>query len=294
MSLALDNAWTGRGYRWLRALLGVYLFVHFVQLVPYAVELFSSEGVLGDASLSPLFKLMPSVFWVSDAPAVARGVVVAGAALSVLLAAGVFDRVAAVLIWVLWAGLHARMPLIANPSIPFIGFLLLVHACLPAAPRLFARVEPEHDGWRFEPQLFGVVWIVMALGYSYSGYTKLVSPSWVDGSAIFHVLHNPLARDTPLRELLLSLPMPLLQVQAWGALAAELLFAPLALVRALRPWLWLGLVAMHLGLLALIDFADLSTAMLIVHAFTFDPAWAATLRDRWAERVAARATARTT
>ncbi len=55
--------------------------------------------------------------------------------------------------------------------------------------------------------------------------------------------------------------------------AFELLFAPLALSRRLRPFLWAGMLAMHLGLMALIDFADLSFGMVILHLFTFDPGW---------------------
>lgn len=266
--IALDNGWTAARYVWPRTLLGIYLGVHFVQLAPYAAELFSREGVLADAAQSPLFALLPSVFWISDAPSVATALVIAGALFSAPLALGVLDRMAALVLWLIWAALHARMPLIANPSIPFIGFLLLMHACLP---RAFARNEDKSA--RFDPQLFAVLWIVMALGYSYSGYTKLVSPSWVDGTALAHVLENPLARDTPLRSALLSLPMWLLKLKAWGALGFELLFAPLALIARLRPFLWLVMVAMHVGLLLLIDFADLSFAMLILHAFTFDPAW---------------------
>jgi hypothetical protein len=287
--VALENAWTGTRYRFARALLGVYLCLHFAQLLPYAEELFSSRGVLSDASLSPLYALFPSPFWLSDSPLFARGVVLLGAVLAIPLALGVFDRIAAIAIWLLWASLHARMPLIANPSIPFIGFLLLLHACLPQSPRLFARsAATEHDGFRFDPQLFAVLWIVMALGYSYSGYTKLVSPSWVDGTALAHVLENPLARDTPLRTALLALPSWLLALKAWGALGFELLFAPLALVRRLRPLLWLAMVAMHIGLLLLIDFADLTLAMLLVHVFTFDPGWLVRLQ---AERAARRAAA---
>ncbi|MGH7213559.1 MAG: hypothetical protein ACREIT_02165 [Tepidisphaeraceae bacterium] len=30
---------------------------------------------------------------------------------------------------------------------------------------------------------------------------------------------------------------------------------------------------MHLGLMVLIDFADLSLGMVMLHAFTFNPAW---------------------
>jgi predicted DCC family thiol-disulfide oxidoreductase YuxK len=113
----------------------------------------------------------------------------------------------------------------------------------------------------------------MALGYTYSGYTKLVSPSWLDGTALARVLENPLARPGFLRDAILSLPAGLLRLAAWGALLAELSFAPLALMPRLRPWLWGLMLLMHLGLIVLIDFADLSLGMVMLHLFTFDPAW---------------------
>ena len=58
-----------------------------------------------------------------------------------------------------------------------------------------------------------------------------------------------------------------------GARSLEQLIAPLSLVRRLRPWLWTLLLAMHLVLIVLVDFADLSLGMVMLHLFTFDPAW---------------------
>jgi predicted DCC family thiol-disulfide oxidoreductase YuxK len=87
------------------------------------------------------------------------------------------------------------------------------------------------------------------------------------------VLDNPLARPGLLREALLTLPDGLLRVVTWGALFFEISFAPLALISKLRPWLWGTMLLMHLGLIALIDFADLSLGMVMLHLFTFDPAW---------------------
>src|SRR5262245_33788131 len=121
--------------------------------------------------------------------------------------------------------------------------------------------------------IFTGAWILMALGYTYSGATKLVSPSWVDGSAFAHVLLHPLARPGLLRDTVLALPDGLLRIAIWGALGLELLFAPLVLSRRLRPWIWTLGLAMHLGLIALIDFVDLSLGMVMLHLFTFDPAW---------------------
>jgi len=114
---------------------------------------------------------------------------------------------------------------------------------------------------------------LMAIGYSYSGYTKLASPSWLDGSALARVLENPLARPTALRDLLLALPPVILRVLTWAGLLLELSFEPLALVRKARPWIWTAMVGMHIGLLSIVSFADLTAGMLLLHLFTFDPAW---------------------
>jgi predicted DCC family thiol-disulfide oxidoreductase YuxK len=271
-----DNGWTGGQYSAVRALVGLYLFVHFVALVPYGAELFSSAGVLPHASLSPLTGAFPNVLVLDDSPALVVLLLAVGAALSVAFAIGYRDRLAAVALWYVWACLFGRNPLISNPSIPYIGWLLLAHAALPAAPfgslSARGRIDPG-GGWFFPRPLFLVAWIALAVGYSYSGYTKLVSPSWLDGSAMRKVLENPLARPTFVQSTLLSLPSEMLRLATYGALALELLFLPLALFSRVRPFLWATLFTMHLGLIVLIDFADLSVAMLLFHLFTFDPAW---------------------
>ncbi|HEY8944686.1 MAG TPA: hypothetical protein VIM73_10510, partial [Polyangiaceae bacterium] len=271
-----ENGWTGGQYSVVRALVGLYLLVHFVALIPYGAELFSSQGVLPNASLSPLGRAFPNVLSVYDSPGFVVLLLAIGVALSVAFAVGYRDRLAAVALWYVWACLFGRNPLISNPSIPYIGWLLLAHAALPAAPfgswAARGRVDPG-GGWSFPRPLFLVAWIVLAAGYSYSGYTKLVSPSWLDGSALRKVVENPLARPTLVQSTLLSLPQELLRFPTYAALALELLFLPLALVARVRPWLWGALFAMHLGLIVLIDFADLSGAMLLFHLFTFDPAW---------------------
>jgi predicted DCC family thiol-disulfide oxidoreductase YuxK len=58
-----------------------------------------------------------------------------------------------------------------------------------------------------------------------------VSPSWVDGTALARVLNNPLARPTIVRDLAVAMPAVVLRFATWGALALELAYAPLALVR---------------------------------------------------------------
>ncbi len=273
--MTLANGWTGGQYSVARFGLGVYLLVHFTMLLPFGAEMFSSQGVL-PASASPLLHAFPNVFALSDAPWVVTLVLSSAAVGSVLLAIGQWDRLAAVWLWYVWACLFGRNPLISNPGLPYVGLLLVVHALNSNAPYGSLKARGQVGGWvafRVPEPLFGALWVLMALGYSYSGYTKLVSPSWLDGTAVTRVLQSPLARPGVLRDLVLSVPEAGRAALSWGALGLELSFAPLALSRKIRPLLWLGLAMMHAGLVTLIDFADLSLGMLALHAFTFDPAW---------------------
>jgi predicted DCC family thiol-disulfide oxidoreductase YuxK len=274
--VSLKNGWTGGQYSLYRAALGLYLAVHFAMLVPWGGELFSNAGMLPNAAASPIARLFPNVLAWLDAPWAVTALLGVGTASSLLLAVGARDRWAAVVVWYVWACLLGRNPLILNPGIPYVGWALLAHAFLPRAPYgswdARGRLDPG-GGWRFTPSIFAAAWVVMAVGYSYSGLTKLQSPSWISGDALARVLENPLARPGPLRDLALGLPPALLALGTWGALALETAFAPLALVRRLRPWLWLAMLGLHLSLIALIDFADLSLGMVMFHFFTFDPAW---------------------
>jgi predicted DCC family thiol-disulfide oxidoreductase YuxK len=272
----MKNGWTGGQYSLYRTVFGLYLLVHFAQLLPWAGELFSNAGVLADGTASPFLYLFPNMLAVWDQPAFVAGLLVVACGLSCFFTIGKYDRIAAVLLWIIWASLFGRNPLILNPSLPYIGLLLLVHAALPSAPfgswTARGRVDPD-GGWKMTPSLFAVVWILMSVGYSYSGYTKLISPSWQDGSAMLSVLQNPLARPGWISSLMVALPEWFLKASCWAVLGLELFFAPLALITKLRPWLWAMMLAMHFGLILVVDFADLSFGMVILHLFTLNPSW---------------------
>ncbi|MEZ4474024.1 MAG: hypothetical protein R3F60_25210 [bacterium] len=240
-----------------RVALGLYLAVVLARLLPWAEDLYGQRGVLGDVTLSPLHGVLPAALHAWDvAPAVFVGALVA---LALALAAGLFPRVAAVLLWAGWALLWHRNVFTLNPAVPCLGFLLLAVAATPG------RGAMPRDVWR-------VVTIVLAVGYTWSGLTKLDSPSWRSGEALGLILGGPLARDVPWVAALQASPA-LTTLLTWGTLAVELLALPLAASRRLRPWSWLSLVGLHLGILASVQFAELTLGMLVVHLFAFDPAW---------------------
>jgi len=119
----------------------------------------------------------------------------------------------------------------------------------------------------------------MAAGYTASGLIKLESPSWVDGTAFLHLIENPLARPGFVRDLLVAAPSSVHAALTWFVLALEILFLPLCLFRIGRLVAWTSMLAMHIGILTTVDFADLSFGMVMIHLFTFDPRWFPARRD---------------
>jgi hypothetical protein len=277
---------TGRQFAAFRIAFGLYLAVHFAHLIPWGPELFSREGVLADATLNPTSGVLPNLLARIDTPAGVTSCLLVLAACSVMFTLGVARRGAALVLWYGWACLFNRNVLISNPSIAYVGLLLLLTTLVPATEPWSAMpalrrlrggrggAEPTSaDSFQLPGVVFFTAWFLMATGYAFSGVIKLSSPSWADGSALWHVVNNPLARTGPLRDLMLSLPPWAFRLLTWQALALEILFLPLALWRVTRPAAWLAMVAMHLGIMLVVSFADLSAGMLMLHAFTFDARW---------------------
>src|SRR5688572_10105866 len=100
--MQMTNGWTGGQYSLYRAVLGVYLFVHFATLLPWGTAVVPNGGV--------------------------TILIAIGAVAAIGLSLGLYDRMAAVLMWLVVTCLFSRNLLIANPSLPIIGWLLLFHA----------------------------------------------------------------------------------------------------------------------------------------------------------------------
>lgn len=263
----MNNTWTFGQYRLFRVSFGIYLFFHFLLLFPYACEIFSSSGVLSEANLSPLLYLFPNVLAITDSPIVIMIMTVIAMLASIGLVSGYHDKISAIIIWYVLASFFGRNPLIANPSLPYVGWMLFLHVAMPS--------QTCSEKWQFPKPLYFSVWFIMAVSYTYSGYTKLLSPSWVSLETIQLVLENPLSRDNWIRTLFLNLPPIFLKLLTFGILWLETLFIPLAFIPILRPWIWLGMLCAHFGFLTLLNLGDLSVGMILFHMISFNPAWLA-------------------
>lgn len=277
-----DGGWTGGQYSLLRALFGAALALYLARLLPWAPELFTSSGVLPpDADAPSLLR------WVDD-PASARAAVGVGALLAVLFALGLRDRWAALGLWVVWASIHGRNPLVADSGAPFVGWVLLFHAALPTAPfgSLDARGRMDPRGeWSFPRPLRAAAWTLLALTTTYNGLSKLASSAWRDGSAVGGLFGGPLAEGGWTSTAFAALPGPLLAVGTWAVLALQLGFAPLALLARARPWLWgamtLATIVVALGF----DSPDASLGRLALLGLCFEPRWIAPLAAAGPDRV---------
>lgn len=265
-----------------RVAIGVQLAVHYARLFPWATTLYSDQGMLADPAHNPV-ALGFSPLHHLDAPWMIQATVLGLIVLSLAHAAGLWTRTAGVLLALGAAALWHRNMLTLNPSLPYLGFWLLAQAfARPNQPWSIDRWRARRAGgsaaWfgfadRLPRDVLGALWVVFTVGYSYSGYTKLVSPSWADGTAVARMLRGPIALDNPIAGFVGALPDPMLNIATWGVLGVELLAAPLALSRRLRPALWVALLGMHAGLLVLVGLQDISWGMLVTHLALFDPRW---------------------
>ncbi len=257
-----------------RIALGLYLIQHFLFLIPYGTELFSREGLLPDAAVNFTHGVLPNPLEWWDTPGLATAWLVGMLVLSVSLLLGSFRRTTCLLLWYGWACLFNRNNLISNPGIPYVGMMFLLMAIVPPGEPLSLGPRRADSKWYFPWMVFFTARALMAAGYTFSGLDKLLtSPSWRDGTAMVHLVNNPLARPGPLRDLFLVLPSWMHHAMTWGALSLEVLFLPLCLTRKTRLAAWTLMIGMHVGILTVVDFADLTFGMVMLHLFTFDPDW---------------------
>lgn len=270
--LEKTSDFSGRQFAIFRIVFGIYLAWHFAALVPYAAELFSDTGLMGDRSLNPFAGGWPNPLFLPGSSRWVAGWLMVAAMAAGAFALGRLRRVMAVFLWFTWSCLHTANPLIANPSLGYVGMLLLLCAVVPPGEGGFAG-RPQDPEWRMPAMVCVTAWVLLAAGYAFSGVLKLDSPSWVDGTALLHLLENPLARPGWVGQAMLAVPVWLMKWATWGVLALEVAFFPLACWSKSRPWAWGAMLAMHAGILLVVDFTDLSFGMMLAHWFTFQRSW---------------------
>jgi predicted DCC family thiol-disulfide oxidoreductase YuxK len=172
------------------------------------------------------------------------GLGVASIALSLALAAGAWDRAAAVGLLLLALHRVPSDPGAWNLSAACLAWLLIVHVLAPSAPygswAAHGRADPG-GGWRMPSHLYLASWLVLAAGHIGNAVGYLASESLGDGGRFVSFV--------------------------------ELALASLIVFRRLRPWVWSGLLVLQTALLVELGCGCASAGLLLIQMWTFDPAW---------------------
>lgn len=261
-------------YALFRIVFGIYLIVHFIQVLPWAATIWSEQGILADARLNFTYGTFPNILWLLDNPLFLYGFVASLLAASISFTLGYYRRSTALFLWFGWACLFHRNNLISNPGLPMVGWLLLANALVQKGePWTLGKQSHTSEKWELPKELFWGAWIIVGLSYTISGIDKLMAPSWRDGTAFSHLLANPLARNYFVTDWLMRLPNSVHKVLSWSALGIEIAFGFLCLFNKTRLFAWISIIALHLGILTVISFADLTFGVLMLHLFTIEPRW---------------------
>lgn len=252
---------------WWRLLFGLALAGFSLQLWPYLDELFTTRGLSLNNKLA-MFGLpagtMARVLW--------SGVVTT----SLCIAGGVLVAPAAAVCWLLSMVVWNANVLSRSPEMPLVHLSLLLLAITPwAAPRwpwqgaqarLSSTAVPG-----MAPAARALAWAAFAVVYGTAGLTKLTynDSSWVDGSALFHVMHESVFRRLWYGDAFAE-PSLALRVGTHASLFLEAAAPLLVWFHRGRCLVWLMSMTMHAIALVFLNLFEVSVHMLLFHLLLVD------------------------
>jgi len=270
--LASKKSYSPKQFAYLRIALGGYLAYYFYRMLPYATEVYGSGGAVPSIHLNWTDGYFPNILALSSSPNAILAVHLCAIALSLMVLVGFQRRGASLGVWYLWACLFNRNVLTGDPSLPFIGWLLLAFVLIPSGEplSLFSR-KPERE-WYMPALVYWGAWMVLATAYTVSGIDRLRSVTWRDGLAMKYLLQLPIAR-TWVGTYLQTLPTVVFKIQSWLAVGTFVFALPASLFKQTRPFIWVLLTGAFVFAFLVLDLNQVLFGVFLFHAFLFDVAW---------------------
>ena len=253
-----------------RIYLGFYSAVVLMLSLKSSTILWSNEGFIPNARLNLTFGVFPNVLNHFDSPNQITLFLTGLIVLSILFSLGIYRRIVAILLWYGLTCLLNRNNLIINPSIHFNGWLLLCCSIIPSGEPW--ALSKQRENWSVPSITFFCGWILFSSGHFLSGFDKLFSESWIDGTAFQKIIDGPMGSSFGARMASL-LPDWLMHALTWTVIAAEMICLPLAIFSRTKKWAWLICTLLQLNILVFLSVPVISTGMLAFHLFLFDPKW---------------------
>lgn len=242
-------------FKYFRIALGLFSLYYFLALVPYASELFGSQGVIAYVFRRSLYS-MSTELWIF--------LLVFASVCSLLFTIGYERSRMAIILWACAACVLNENPLLSSFTLSNLGILFIAMALVPD--------DAEKD-WYMPKFLHQAIGYFLAISYSASGITKLLSSYWRSGGAIEKMLTSPRARDLFLNDWILLLPSQVFTVLTYIFLFSEIVFLPGYFFKKTRKYVWLAILLMNLGIGSLTQLTKLSTTLIFLHFFVFQPEW---------------------
>lgn len=116
-------------------------------------------------------------------------------------------------------------------------------------------------------------WITLGVGYTGTGISKLLSPSWWNGSALRIIYESTIAYDWWLKNFLFE-HLWITKLQTWFIAGVQALTLPMMAFQKTRMIVWFLLTFLFvIPALFFLDLADVLMGMLLYHFFIFDSEW---------------------
>ena len=262
--------YTPQQFATFRIIFGLFLVQHFASLAPYASELYSTSGMLPSAQLNLTYGYFPNLLEVIDSPRGAAVFLWTAVALSLGFALGWRRRACALALFYALNCLYHRNNLTHHLGVNYVGWLLLVSSVVPTGEGKSISQRQASPDWNLPSILYWGGWTIFGLSYTVSGLDKLQNPNWLSGWALNYIAQSPETSEgwsAPI----LSSPIWVQQWLTWSCLSLELSALPMVLFRSSRRLLWISLLSMHLGIMIVMGFYDLTGGILCFYLLLMDP-----------------------
>jgi hypothetical protein len=231
-------------------------------MIPYLSEIYGPQGLIPDMTLNWTYGVFPSLFALFDGPYVALTLHVMIILAGLSLAGGYFPRSSALILWYIQTSLYNRNNLTDDPSMAYVGLLLLTLALIPKQPRL---LDKQTESLEIPYFVFFMPVTVFCITFFASAVDKILSTSWANGTALYEMLHLGIVRDNVFVRTLVQHPM-ITMLLSYLAVVSQAVCLPLLLVGKYR---W-GLVISFLSfsfIFLVLDLNQVIYGMLFFYTF---------------------------
>jgi len=256
-----------------RIAFGLYMAYYYLRLLPYSVEMFSSDRNLPGADLVALNSYFPDALLNYDSSWVVQLILIFSVVFSLMIALGWKRRIGALCLWPLLMWMYNRNPSGDSPEYEYINWLVFILIFIPGGEA--HGLDEEDPQWKFPPIYYWGGWLLLSLGYAIAGIAKYRShnQNWFDGTAMYYILATDNARRGWYGNFFDHFPKEVFYPITWGSLYLEM-FAPLCvLFRRTRLWWWCISTVVHFVILIFINIPQVSYGMILFHLFVFDENW---------------------